>query len=227
MNFNRDAERKLAFVLLFGALALIGSTINYSAIIGANNQTFTLFQFFGPIAGSFLGAGLGIAAVLLSEIGSYLMQGKAFDPINMLRLLPMLFAAVYFSRSHLKFSAAIPALAILLFWLSPIGAQVWYYPLIFWTIPLLAPILPNRLFLKSLGSTLTAHAVGSVIWLYTVPMTVAQWQTVIPVAIGERFMFACGIAVSYLAVNYVLDKFTASTNVGFPYIDARYLFSRS
>ncbi len=226
MDFNRDAERKLVFVLLFGAFALIGSTINYSAIIGGpTNQTFTLFQFFGPIAGSFLGAGLGVVAVLLSELGSYITQGKAFDTLGILRLLPMLFAAVYFSRSHLKFSALVPALAILLFWLSPVGAQVWYYPLIFWTIPMLAPILSNRLFLRSLGSTLTAHAVGTIVWLYTVPMTVAQWQSVIPVAIGERLMFAVGISVSYLAVNYVLDKFTTSSKAGFPYVDRRYALS--
>ncbi|VVC02775.1 Uncharacterised protein [Candidatus Burarchaeum australiense] len=226
MNLNRDTERKLAFVLLFGVLALVGSAINYSAIIGGpTNQTFTFFQFFGPIAGGFLGAGLGVAAVLLSELPKYIFQGQVSDPLNILRLLPMLFAAVYFSRQHLKLSAAIPALAMLAFWLSPIGAQVWYYPLIFWTIPLLAPILPNRLFLKSLGSTLTAHAVGSVIWLYTVPMTVAQWQTVIPVAIGERLMFACGISISYLAVNYVLDKFTVSAKAGFPYVDKKYVMA--
>jgi len=225
MQFNNDLERKLLFVILFGALALAGSRINYSQVIGAPNQTFTLFQFFGPIAGGFLGAGLGVAAVLLSELSSNVLQGKAFDLLNIARFLPMLFAAVYFSRSHIKFSAIIPAACILLFWLNPVGAQVWYFPLLFWLIPIAATFLPDRLLLKSLGSTLTAHAIGSVIWLWTVPMTVAQWQTVIPLAIVERSSFALGIAASYLVVNYVLDKFTASAKAGFPHVDKRYVIS--
>ncbi|RLG18501.1 hypothetical protein DRN67_04100 [Candidatus Micrarchaeota archaeon] len=225
MKLNKNAERKLAFVLLFGALALIGSRINYSAIIGADNQTFTLFQFFGPIAGSFLGAGLGVAAILLSELSNYFLQGRAFDAINILRLLPMLFAAVYFSRSHLKFSAIIPALAILLFWLHPVGIQVWYYPLIFWLIPLAGTFVRNNLLVKSLGSTLTAHAIGSIVWLYTVPMSAAQWNLVIPLAIMERFSFALGIAVSYIVVNYALDALTSASKTGFPYVDKRYSLS--
>jgi len=222
MKFNKDIERKLLFVLLFGVLALVGSRINYSAILGADNQAFTLFQFFGPIAGSFLGAGLGVAAILTAELSNYLLQGKAFDMVNILRLFPMLLAAVYFSRAHLKLSAIVPAVAILLFWLHPVGIQIWYYPLI-WLIPLAATYLPDKLILKSLGSTLTAHAAGSVLWLWTVPMTVAQWQMVIPLAIVERFSFAIGIAVSYLAINYVLNKFTAAAKTGFPYVNKQYV----
>ena len=47
MNFSK----KIFFVLLFGFITLVGSQINFSAIVGAENQAFTLFQFFGPIAG--------------------------------------------------------------------------------------------------------------------------------------------------------------------------------
>ena len=49
------STKRIVFLLVFMAMVFIGNKINFSAVVGANNQYFTLFQFFGPIAGSFLG----------------------------------------------------------------------------------------------------------------------------------------------------------------------------
>jgi hypothetical protein len=74
-------------------LVLIGSQLNFSPIIGADNQFFTLFQFFGPTAGAFLGPVVGAASVLLAEIVNFIFVGKTFSAVNLLRLTPMLLAA--------------------------------------------------------------------------------------------------------------------------------------
>ena len=234
MKINRGVERKLLFVLLFGALALLSSRLNFSALVGAPNQFFTFFQFFGPITGGFLGAGLGVASVLIAQLANNLLLGKAFDAVTIFRLLPMLFAAFYFAnyksdkRPSRIFMILVPLAAMLLFWSHPVGAAAWYFPLIFWTIPLLVALLPfENLLARSLGSTMTAHAIGGSLWNYFVPMTPEMWAALIPVVIFERLMFAGGIAASYVALNTVLDKLMASTKmkVSFPYVDKRYVIS--
>jgi hypothetical protein len=51
----------------------------------------------------------------------------------------------------------------------------------------------KNIFFTSLGSTFTAHAVGSVIWLYTIPMTAGMWLALIPIVALERLCFATGM----------------------------------
>ena len=58
--------KRILFIALFTALVYLGSQVNFSALIGADNQFFTLFQFFGPIAGSFLGPIYGTLTVLFA-----------------------------------------------------------------------------------------------------------------------------------------------------------------
>lgn len=206
MDFS---PKKIVFVLLFTALVLIGSQINFSTLIGAEeSQFFTLFQFFGPISGAFLGPLVGAFSVLTAQAISFFVVGKEISLINVARLLPMLFAAYYFGTSKKKeWGLIVPLLAIGAFVLHPIGQQVWYYAVMFWTIPLLMRLVfPNKLFAKSLGATFTAHAVGGAIWIYTIPMTVEAWNLLIPIVIFERTIFAVGISVSYIAMNTVLAR---------------------
>ena len=54
---------------------------------------------------------------------------------------------------------------------------------------------------QALGATFTAHAVGSVIWLYTMPMAQEAWLALIPQVAIERLTFAAGIVVAYHAMN--------------------------
>ena len=101
-----------------------------------------------------------------------------------------------------------PLIAIAAFVLHPVGRQVWFYSL-FWTIPVIIKLLPQKysgnLLFKSLGATFTAHSVGTMAWIWTVPMTAEQWIMLIPVTAFERLLFALGIAGSYIIVNTVLD----------------------
>src|SRR3989344_6352437 len=137
MKLNKLMTKKgLLFLIIFSVLVFVGDRINFSKLVGAENQFFTLFQFFGPVAGAFLGPVVGILSVLIAEVSSYLLLGKAFTLINALRLLPMLFAAWYFGTKKDKLSFLVPVAAIILFVAHPVGRQVWFFAL-FWTIPIL------------------------------------------------------------------------------------------
>jgi len=210
--------KRLLFIALFAVFAFIMQRINFSALVGADNQFFTLFQFFGPIAGAFLGPVVGVIAVFLAEAADFLVVGKEFTLINIARLAPMLFATYFFAtmnkidRSRI-FKIAVPLAAIALFVMHPVGGQVWFFAL-YWTIPIIAVLLPkkysNSVAARSLGATFTAHAVGGALWIWTIPMTAAQWVGLIPVVAYERALFATGIVISYIAVNallaFVVDK---------------------
>jgi hypothetical protein len=129
----------------------------------------------------------------------------------------MLFAVCYFSRNGIsglkdRLGIAVPLLAILAFWLHPVGQQAWYYAL-FWTIPIIVKFLPDRLFLRSLGATFTAHAVGGMFWVWTVPMTADQWTALLPVTAYERVLFALGITVSYVLFTNLLNAVDKVLNI--------------
>ncbi len=211
------SRKGIVFLVLFTVLALVGMNINFSSIIGQENQFFTLYQFFGPIAGGFLGI-WGAAAVLGAQIVNFVMVGKEVDLINLLRLLPMVFAAIYFSRNGVRglkdgLGIAVPLLAMLAFWLHPVGQQAWIYAL-WWVIPIAAKLLPDNLVLRSLGATFTAHCIGSVIWLWTIPMAPEVWLALIPVVAFERGLFALGIAGSYVLFTNVLSAVDKTFHIG-------------
>lgn len=227
MKLNKlIAKKGLLFLLIFSVLVFIGDRINFSKLVGAENQFFTLFQFFGPVAGAFLGPVVGVLSVIIAEVSSYLLLGKAFTLINILRLLPMLFAAWYFGTKKDKLSFFVPVAAIVLFVAHPVGRQVWFFSL-FWTIPIIIKLLPkkysDKAFLRSLGATFTAHAVGGSIWNYIVPMTPAAWIALIPVVIYERLMFAGGITISFIVLNTLLDKLDSKTKAEYIHVDKRYI----
>lgn len=223
--------QKAVFLVFFTLIALISMQVNFSALVGANNQFFTFFQFFGPIAGGFL-AMWGVATILGAQLLNFVLASKELSIINLFRLAPMLFAAYYFSRNGIrgfadKFGIVVPLLAIAVFWLNPAGRAAWYYAL-FWTIPIIVKFLPDNLFLRSLGATFTAHAVGGTFWVLLVPMTAAQWTALVPVTAYERLLFALGISASYLFFTNVISALGKLSNLdisSFINIEKRYVFA--
>jgi len=212
-------KKRLVFIAIFTVLVFIGNNINFSALVGAENQFFTLFQFFGPIAGAFLGPIFGAISVLFAELIDFFVVGKEASLLNLLRFTPMLFAAYYFGSKKRNLSIIVPLIAIAAFVLHPVGRHVWFFTL-FWTIPIIAKILPkkysNSVIAKSFGATFTAHSVGGALWIWTVPMTAAQWIALIPIVIYERTLFASGIAVSYIAFNALMDKVLDKLKISVP-----------
>ncbi|MFA5247443.1 MAG: hypothetical protein WC408_06170 [Candidatus Micrarchaeia archaeon] len=203
-------KRKLLFLGAFAVFAAVAEQINFAPIVGSSASYFTLFQFFGPIVAAFLGMGLGLVALAASQVVNFVLLGKAITLMNVLRLSTMFFAAYYFARIDTKkldvLGIAVPAACMALFVLTPAGAEAWYYSL-YWLIPIAVRLFgwSKNLVARSLGATFTAHAIGSVIFAYSLPYTAAQWTALVPVVAYERMMFAAGIAVSYVAFTTFLD----------------------
>jgi len=213
---NIFTTKRIIFLLVFFALVLIGKKINFSPVIGAEKQFFTLYQFFGPTAGAFLGPVFGGIAVFFAQVADYLIVGKEWTWINTLRMLPMIFAVIYFANKRKYWTAIVPAICMVLFMVHPVGRQVWFYSL-YWLIPILGSLFPKKfLLLRSLGATFTAHAVGGVLWLYTIPMEAGAWVSLIPIVAFERILFAIGIAGSYVVFNTVLDYVVEKWKINLP-----------
>ncbi|MEM0360221.1 MAG: hypothetical protein QXK06_02690 [Candidatus Diapherotrites archaeon] len=195
--------KKAAFIAIFAVLSFVFAGINFSPLLGAQNQSFTYFQFFAPTTGFFLGPLAGAISVLAAQSAMLVSKGD-FSWFSIARLLPMLFAAYYFGAKNRKTIAFIPIACMAFFIAHPVGMQSWFYTL-FWLIPLAAALRKENLFLKSLGATFTAHAIGATAFIYLVPSTPALWAMLVPVTAIERFVFACGISLSFIAFNTVLS----------------------
>lgn len=94
----------------------------------------------------------------------------------------------------------LPIACMCLFCLSPADPIARFYVL-YWFIPIGLYFIPlNNTYLSLIGrafkSTFTAHALGSVIWVYLVPMSGEQWVALIPVVAIERL---CMVSLSLLA----------------------------
>ena len=205
--------KKILFILIFTLLGLLALQIPFSKIIGST-QSFSLFDFFAPTVGAFITSFGGLISVLSVKVIDLVAVKKSFDTISLLRLLPLPLAALYFGSMSKK-KGLIALICMFLFINHPIGKQVWAYSF-YWLIPIFASFFPKRLLLKSLGSTFTAHAVGSVIFLYTVKLPPQVWKNLIPVVFVERVNFAIGIYLSYFIFNLILNylaKLLKSKNI--------------
>jgi len=70
-------------------------------------------------------------------------------------------------------------------------------------IPIVLYLLKNKsIFTVSLSSTFIAHAVGSIFWLFLMPMGPERWIALIPIVAVERLLFA----VAGVGVYRVIQK---------------------
>lgn len=209
-------RKKILFLALFSIVGFLTLQIPFNKIMGSN-VSFTLFDFFGPMAGGFLGPVFGVASVFGVEVVNMIIKGTPWTTGSIIRLFPTLFAVLYFAvAANKKYSGkwmlAIPVVCILAFIAHPVGRQVPYYALMFWSIPIFAYFKSNNLFFKSLGAAFTAHAVGGAAWIWAFNLPAPVWNGLIPVVIAERLLFATGIAASYIIMQHIL-LFLASKRI--------------
>jgi len=97
-------------VLVFAIIGFIALQILVAKLQGSK-AAFTLFDLFSPTAGGFLGAGFGVLAVAIMNGANFILHGiHNADTGAIIRLFPMLFAALYFGRKSI-FNIIIPAAA--------------------------------------------------------------------------------------------------------------------
>ncbi len=201
-------DKRIVFLALFLLLSVVALNVKFSYILGSNNKSFTYFHMLAPTSGAFLGPVYGVVSALGAEILDVIVNSKQLDFMGIFLMFPILFAVYYFGtyaqQSKWRWlCVVVPLAAIALFVIHPVGNQVWYYSL-FWMIPLIALVLPKNVFLRSLGSTFTAHAVGSSAWIWLFPTTPEFWLMLIPIVIVERTIFAIGTTISFLFINNLL-----------------------
>ncbi len=216
-------KRTLLFIAIFTIVGFAALQIPVTQLAGSNAK-FTVFDAFAPLAGAFIGSIPGLVAVLLMQLFNFVAHGAHIqDAGTIIRFFPMLFAVLYFAKKG-KLNFLIPLGAIAIFLAHPIGREVWYFSL-FWTIPIFAYFLRDRfLFARALGATFSAHAVGGAAWIWAFSLPAGVWNSLIPVVIAERLLFALGIAASYILVNnllYILEQKHVLT-LGF-HLDHKYL----
>src|SRR3989344_7472875 len=175
-------KKNVLFIIAFAILGFIALQIPVTQVMGSKVK-FTVYDAFAPVAGSFIGSLPGVIAVFLMQLFNFLIHGAQIqDAGTIIRFFPMLFAAIYFARKG-KINLIIPLLAIIAFVAHPIGRTVWYFSL-FWLIPIAAHFFRDRfLFLRALGATFSAHAVGGALWIWVFTLPASAWNALIPIVI--------------------------------------------
>ncbi|MGB8366971.1 MAG: hypothetical protein WCD44_01300 [Candidatus Babeliales bacterium] len=183
----------------------LASFFKVSFIVGSQVAHFSAISIATPLVGLISGlSGCGIFFMLKA------MLSFLFNPVSSLHLLayciPGFCASLYLASSHITIRFILPIICMILFIVHPVGFGAFTYAL-YWLIPIILYFVKRKsLFLQALGSTFVAHAVGSVIWLYTVPMSSVLWLGLIPVVIVERLFFASSIALTYSILSSLKNR---------------------
>lgn len=199
--------------------------VPFSRILGVTDIKFNLFDFYGPIAGAFIGSIWGLVLVAIMQVINWAFHGFQTDYATIIRFFPMLLAVLYFARKT-PWLLAVPGAAMIAFWIHPEGRQVWYYAF-YWIIPFAMYFLRDRfLFARALGATFTAHSVGSVLFLWIFNLKAAIWTSLIPIVWMERGLMAIGITLVYMAFNFLLSVVVNKIGVALPFVklNSRYSF---
>ncbi|HSC25550.1 MAG TPA: hypothetical protein VLB80_05050 [Candidatus Babeliales bacterium] len=186
----------------YSAVVKISGLIKISFLIGSQMIWFSGSNTVLPLAGAF-GGFMGSWTVFLVRQLLHCIFFKTVSLKFLAFCIPGLCASLYWATNHYIIRLLLPILCIVLFTIHPIGSQVFFYSL-YWLIPVIIYCIPQKsLFLQALGSTFVAHAVGSVIWLYTVPMTTNMWMTLMPIVFFERLLFAVGMVIMHCMITYI------------------------
>lgn len=224
----KNLKQKLIPVLTFVVLGFIALQVPINNLAGSGAK-FTVFDLFAPVSGAFLGTPLGLAAVFLMQIVNLAFGGFAnLDKGVVIRLFPILFGALFFSRVVKKNSAwllLIPLISIVSFNLNPVGRSVWYFSM-YWIIPFLVyPFVKKSLVARSLSSTFVAHSVGGAIWIWAFHLPAVVWQGLIPVIAFERGIMTLGICASYILLNNLMALAKNKGYLGRVTVNKDYVFN--
>jgi hypothetical protein len=165
-----------------------------SPIIGSTWGFFSLSDVAMPLTGV-LGLGFGICVAIARMSYKAFVLGAPLSSV--VYYLPGLCAAGSWARKGPLFRLLVPLVCIVLFVAHPTGFAAAPYSL-YWLIPVGIYFLDSKsIFLQSLSSTFVAHAVGSILWLYSFDMSAQMWLGLIPLVAVERLFFASAMTVIY------------------------------
>ena len=211
----KKAMLKYLPVSFIALLIIIGSGASLSVVWGAQKFSFTTLNMILPLLGAVCGLG---QSLLLTGL---LFAGKlAFKGTLLTYGIPSLCAtasmATQTKHNHYKIlnfalHVLLPLTCMILFTLHPVGQKAFVYSW-YWLIPVGIWGIRSygskhvSFFFTALSSTFVAHAVGSIIWLYSVPMTATQWIRLLPIVAIERLVFASGSTLVYFVIPYTFCR---------------------
>ncbi len=201
----------------FIAAMKVASFAKISFLVGSSMVWFSGINSVLPLSGAFGGA-LGACLLFIMRQLIHFLFFKTFSLSFLAFCIPGFCASLYWATHHYSIRVGLPLACMGLFVVHPVGAQAFVYSL-YWLIPVILYAVPQRsLFLHALGSTFVAHAVGSVIWLYTVPMTAGMWLGLMPIVIVERIFFALGMVIAYRAFSLIFGLIDATVQPDQPLV---------
>jgi hypothetical protein len=188
-TISRTGDSFICSALCIGG-SYVATLCKGSFIIGSQTMFFSMRSAVGPLVGFYGGWRASIGAMILSGTLSCLFGYTSFFPFLLHSHIATFCASLYWSMPSRGSRMLIPFICIILFIMHPTGGAAWFYAL-YWLIPIvIAGINPRKFFFHALASTFTAHAVGSVIWLYHYPPRVENFVYLMPLVIIERMLFA-------------------------------------
>jgi len=203
-------KKRIAYLTGMQAVAWIiliklASFLKINFIIGSQLAHFSAISIVAPLVGLFSGiVGCWIVLFIKMALGLWYNSLASFQILAF--YVPGFCASLYLASSHIVVRLILPIVCMILFIIHPVGYASFVYAL-YWLIPIVLYFVRKKsFFLQALGSTFTAHAVGSVIWLYTVPMTPVLWLGLIPIVIIERLLFAAGISITYMVFDNLTNR---------------------
>ncbi len=203
--------KKACFYLVYTLFLTLVSFLKLSCIEGTKFAFFSLSSCIAPISGFFLGT-MG-NSLIFSMRTLITLSLKGLGIASLCAHMPTLGGTLYLTTQWRVIRMGIPLLCILLFIAHPVGRVIWFYP-VYWLPPvLMGYTVPRSIFLRSLASTLTAHAIGSVIWLYSHSTDAFFWHTLFSIVWIERLIIALCMTGAYYSLVWAhkLFKETKST----------------
>ncbi len=215
------SSKEALFLALFTIAGVVLSSVAFSNVLGVSKTAFSLFQFVAPVGAQLFSPAIGVLGVVLVSLANFSISGAAIQLTGMVSIFTLSAAAYYFGSKDRKV-LAVPVAAMALFALHPAGSQVAWFGL-FWLVPIAVHFLAkDNLFANSLGATFTAHAIGSVAYLYAFNIGAEVWAALPPIVVFERLCFAAGIAGSYVVAHTLLAAASEHWDLSALKIDRRH-----
>lgn len=182
----------------------------FSFIVGSKMAFFAPAAVLLPLAGAFGGV-MGSFGMLGIGLVTRYFFFSTMPLVFLAYHLPGFFAALYWATNS-KLMRILPIiLCAALFLVHPVGLQSAWYSL-FWLIPVIASFYAG-LFFSALGSAFTAHAVGTIVWLYAGQLSGADFALLVPVVIVERLMISVAMVLAYKCIAFAYSKISIPQSV--------------
>ncbi len=196
--------KKLLFIPIF-VMICISKLIPFNWIVGSHCLMFSCTSIMAPVIAKQFG---------LAWISCFFLSKNIFSIsyifFHLIHRLPLFFSALAYKKQHWTTSLLLPIVCMILFITNNVGAIAWTYSL-YWLIPVGLFFVKNSLVSRALTASFVAHAVGSVVWLYTGDISAPVWIALIPVVFCERLLIAGAIVGVDVLIAHVRSTCVASS----------------